>query len=240
MVKTNVTATSLQPAARRYAAEGIGSCFLLLAVVGSGIMGSRLAGGSAGLALLANSVATGAALVAILSALGPVSGAHLNPIVTIESVFRHERPWSELPGYLCFQIAGAFAGVAIAHVLFGEPVFAAATTPRDGLATALAELFATFGLILVIRGGASFRPEGVPVAVGCYIAGAYWFTSSTSFANPAVTLARAATNTFTGIRISDVPMFIIFQCAGGGASGLCARWLFPAHAARTGNTPFFP
>ena len=212
---------------RRFTAEFLGTALLLASVVGSGIMGERLAGGSVGLALLANSTATGAALVALILAFGPVSGAHFNPAVTLADAWQGGVRWREVPAYVAAQIAGAFSGVALAHGMFGEPLFAASTKARSGGAQLLGELVATFGLLAVIWGVSRRRAAAVPFAVGAYIAAGYWFTSSTSFANPAVTLARAATNTFTGIRPADVPGFIAAQLAGAAAATLVFGWLVP-------------
>jgi glycerol uptake facilitator-like aquaporin len=201
--------------ARRAASEAVGSALLLAAVVGSGIMGERLSVGNVALALLANSAATGAALVALLFAFGPISGAHFNPVVTLALALRGAIPWRDAACYVAAQIAGALAGVLCAHAMFGEPPFLLSTHARSGLAQALSEVVATFGLVSVILGCAR-RHAGAatPIAVGAYIAAAYWFTASTSFANPAVTLARAATDTFSGIHPSDVPMFVAAQLCG--------------------------
>ena len=211
--------------ARRITAEFLGTLFLLAAVVGSGIMGDRLSSGNVAIALLANSIATGAALTALILAFGPISGAHFNPVVTFADAWQGETVWRDVPPYIAAQIAGAIAGVAIAHLMFGETLFRAATHARSGSAQLLSEFIATFGLLAVIWGCSRPRPSGVPYAVGAYIAAAYWFTSSTSFANPAVTLARAMTNTFAGIRPSDVPGFILSQIAGAFAASLLFRWL---------------
>ena len=211
--------------ARRITAEFLGTLFLLAAVVGSGIMGDRLSSRNVAIALLANSIATGAALTALILAFGPISGAHFNPVVTLADAWQGETVWRDVPPYIAAQIAGAIAGVAIAHLMFGETLFRASTHARSGSAQLLSEFIATFGLLAVIWGCSRPRPSGVPYAVGAYIAAAYWFTSSTSFANPAVTLARAMTNTFAGIRPSDVPGFILFQIAGAFAASLLFRWL---------------
>jgi glycerol uptake facilitator-like aquaporin len=211
--------------ARRVVAEGIGTALLLAAVVGSGIMGERLAGGNVAIALLANAIATGAALVALILAFGAISGAHFNPVVTLADASQRGVPWREVPGYVAAQVAGAFAGVAAAHLMFEEPLFAASTHARSGAPQAFSEFVATFGLLAVIRGCARRRADAVPFAVGAYIAAAYWFTSSTSFANPAVTLARAATDTFAGIRPADVPAFLGAQLAGAAAATALFRWL---------------
>ena len=210
---------------RRITAEFLGTLFLLAAVVGSGIMGDRLSSGNIAIALLANSIATGAALTALILAFGPISGAHFNPVVTLADAWQGETVWRDVPLYITAQIGGAIAGVAIAHLMFGETLFRASTHARSGSAQLLSEFIATFGLLAVIWGCGRPRPSAVPYAVGAYIAAAYWFTSSTSFANPAVTLARAMTNTFAGIRPSDVPGFILFQIAGAFAASLMFRWL---------------
>jgi glycerol uptake facilitator-like aquaporin len=211
---------------RRLAAEGLGTALLLAAVVGSGIMGERLAGGNVALALLANTLATGAALVALILTFGPISGAHLNPAVSLADAWHGGLPWRDVPGYVAIQVAGAFAGVASAHLMFGEPVFALSHHSRSGMSQLWSEFVATFGLLAVIRGGAR-RPATLPFAVGAYISAAYWFTASTSFANPAVTLARAATDTFAGIRPADAPGFILAQLLGAGTAALLFRWLVP-------------
>ncbi len=224
--------TEAAPIRQRLAAEAIGAALLLAAVVGSGIMGERLAGGNVAIALLANSLATGAALVAILLALGPISGAQLNPAVTLVAAWNGELPWREVPGYVVAQLAGAFAGVAAANAMFDLPVFFASQHARHGSAQLLSELVATFGLLSVISGCAR-RPASVPVAVGTYIAAAYWFTGSTSFANPAVTLARAATDTFAGIQPGDVPLFVAMQLLGAAAAGMLWRWLGPVAEAES-------
>lgn len=213
---------------RRVAAEFAGTLFLLAAVVGSGIMGERLAAGNVALALLANTIATGAALVALILAFGPVSGAHLNPAVTLADAWQRGIRWREAPAYIAAQIAGAFAGVATAHLMFGLPLFFASTRVRSGPAQLLSEFVATFGLLSVIWGCIRHRPAAVPFAVGAYITAAYWFTASTSFANPAVTLARSASNTFAGIRPADVAGFVAAQLAGAFAATLLFRWLFPS------------
>lgn len=212
---------------RRLAAEAVGTALLLAAVVGSGIMGERLAGGNVAIALLANALATGAALVALILTFGPISGAHFNPAVTLADAWQNGLPWREVPGYIAAQLAGAFAGVAAAHVMFGEPLFAASTRIRAGSAQAFSEFVATFGLLAVIWGCSRRRSSAVPFAVAAYITAAYWFTASTSFANPAVTLARSVTNTFAGIRPEDVPAFLVAQLLGAGAATLLFRWLSP-------------
>jgi glycerol uptake facilitator-like aquaporin len=212
---------------RRLAAEAVGTALLLAAVVGSGIMAERLAGGAAALALLANTVATGAALVALILAFGPISGAHFNPAVTLAQVARGGVGRREAAAYIAAQVAGALLGVLAAHLMFGEPLFAASTHERSGAAQAFSEAVATFGLLSVIFGCARRQPNAVPFAVGAYITAAYWFTASTSFANPAVTLARAVTDTFTGIRPEDVPAFVAAQLAGAALAATLFRWLEP-------------
>jgi len=214
---------------RKAAAEALGTALLLAAVVGSGIMGDELARPNVALALLANTVATGAALVALIITFGPISGAHFNPVVTLADASQGGFPWREVPAYIAAQVGGAFLGVGVAHIMFKQPaLFFASQHRRDGIAQLVAEFVATFGLLAVIWGSARRRPGLVPFAVGAYITAAYWFTSSTSFANPAVTLARAATDTFAGIRPADAPGFIGAQLAGGAAATAVFRWLVPA------------
>jgi len=211
----------------RMTAEFVGTALLLAAVVGSGIMGERLSGGNTAIALLANTIATGAALVALILTFGSVSGAHFNPAVTLADAWQRGIPWNEVPGYVVAQIAGAYVGVVCAHLMFELPVLSASRHARGGISQALSEFVATFGLLSVIWGCSRLRSSLVPLAVGAYITAAYWFTASTSFANPAVTLARAATDTFSGIRAADVPGFVIAQLAGAAASTLLFRWLVP-------------
>ena len=201
---------------------------LLAAVVGSGIMGERLAGGNIAIALLANAIATGSTLVALIVTFGPISGAHFNPAVTIADASQNGLSWREVPGYIAAQFVGAGAGVFAAHLMFGEELFQPSQHVRAGGAQLLSEFVATFGLLAVIWGCSRRRAESVPMAVGLYITGAYWFTASTSFANPAVTVARALTNTFAGIRPADVPGFIAAQLAGALVATLLFRWLVPA------------
>ncbi len=215
--------------ARRVVAEGVGTALLLAAIVGSGIMGERLAGGNLAIALLANSIATGAALVALILAFGPISGAHFNPLVTLWAADQRLLPWRDTPSYVAAQLVGAALGVVAAHAMFAEPVVSASMHVRSGLPQALSECVATFGLIGVIAGSRA-KPESVPFAVGAYIAAAYWFTASTSFANPAVTVARALTGTFSGIRLVDVPPFVVAQMVGALSAFLLFRWLSPAEA----------
>jgi len=210
---------------RRVMAELMGTTFLLAAVVGSGIMAERLAAGNIAIALLANSIATGAALVALILAFGPVSGAHFNPAVTLAAAWQGETAWRDVPPYIAAQVIGAVAGVAVAHLMFGETLFLASTHARNGPAQLFSEFVATFGLLTVIWGCGRPRPAAIPYAVGAYITAAYWFTSSTSFANPAVTLARAMTNSFAGIRPLDVAGFVLSQIAGAFAATLFFCWL---------------
>jgi glycerol uptake facilitator-like aquaporin len=214
---------------RKLTAEALGTALLLATVVGSGIMGERLAGGNVAIALLANTIATGAGLVALILTFGSLSGAHFNPVVTIADATQGGLPWHEVPGYVIAQLLGAFLGVAVAHFMFEQPaLFFASQHERSGAAQLVSEFVATFGLLSVIWGCARRRPALVPFAVGAYITAAYWFTSSTSFANPAVTLARAASDTFAGIRPIDAPGFIVAQLLGGAAATLLFRWLVPA------------
>lgn len=212
----------------RMAAEFIGTALLLAAVVGSGIMGERLAAGNVAIALLANTIATGAALVALILTFGPVSGAHFNPAVTIADASQRGLQWKEVPGYIFAQVAGAFVGVACAHLMFGLSLFSPSRHIRTGPSQVLSEFVATFGLMSVIWGCSRLRSSVVSFAVGAYITAAYWFTASTSFANPAVTLARAVTDTFSGIRPADVPGFIAAQLLGAAAATALFRWLIPA------------
>lgn len=212
----------------RFAAEFVGTAFLLMAVVGSGIMGERLSGGNVAIALLANTVATGAALVALILTFGPISGAHFNPAVTLVDASQRGIPWREVPAYIVGQLLGAFLGVASAHLMFALPLYSASTHARSGASQVFSEFIATFGLLSVIWGCSRLRSSVVPFAVGAYITAAYWFTASTSFANPAVTLARAATDTFSGIRPTDVPSFILAELVGAAAATALFRWLLPA------------
>ena len=224
--------------ARRLVAEGLGTAFLLAVVVGSGIMAERLAGGNTAIALLANAMATGSGLVALILMFGTISGAHFNPVVTLSEAWQGNIPAAEVAPYITVQVAGAFAGVAAAHLMFGEPVFFASEHMRTGAAQWWSEFVATFGLLAVIIGCSRSRPSATPFAVAAYITAAYWFTASTSFANPAVTLARAASNTFAGIRPIDAPGFIIAQLLGAAAATLLFCWLYPAppHDATVGGT----
>ena len=214
--------------ARRVTAEAVGTAMLLAAVVGSGIMGERLAGGNIAIALLANTVATGAALVTLILTFGPISGAHFNPAVTLADASQGGLAWREVPAYLVAQLMGAFAGVAAANLLFDVPIFFASQRVRQGGAQLFSEFVATFGLLAVIWGCSRQRSPAVPFAVGAYITAAYWFTASTSFANPAVTLARAVSDTFAGIRPADVPGFILAQLVGAIVATVLFRWLVPS------------
>jgi glycerol uptake facilitator-like aquaporin len=214
-------------AARAVGAEVLGTAFLLAAVVGSGIMGERLAGGSAAIALLANSLATGAALVALILTFGPISGGHFNPAVTVAAASLGGLRWSRAGGYIAGQVAGAFLGVAAAHLMFAEPLFSVSMHERSGAAQMFSEAVATCGLLSVVWGCSRSRAATVPFAVAAYITAAYWFTASTSFANPAVTIARAFTNTFAGIRPADVSGFLIGQIAGAIAATILFKWLVP-------------
>ena len=212
--------------ARRAVAEGVGTALLLAVVVGSGIMGERLSGGNAAIALLGNTLATGAGLVVLIHVFGPVSGAHFNPAVTLALLVRHETDWRTALIYGAAQTVGAVLGVWLAHAMFAEPLWQVSMKLREGPAQGLAEAVATFGLIGTILGTQRSRPEFTPVAVGLYITAAYWFTASTSFANPAVTVARSLSDTFAGIAPSSVPLFIVGQLAGMLAALGFFGWLF--------------
>ena len=213
---------------RRVVAEALGTAMLLAAVVGSGIMGERLAAGNNAIALLANSAATGAALVALILTFGPISGGHFNPAVTLADAWQRGIAWREVPPYIFAQIGGAFVGVATAHLMFGLPLFFASRHARSGSSQVFSEFVATFGLLAVIWGCVRFRSTAVPFAVAAYITAAYWFTASTSFANPAVTLARSMSDTFAGIRPTDTPAFILAQLGGAFFATALFRWLVPS------------
>jgi glycerol uptake facilitator-like aquaporin len=213
---------------RRLVSEGVGTAMLLAAVVGSGIMAERLSAGNQAIALLANTVATAAALVALILTFGPVSGAHFNPAVTVADASQGGIPWSEVPGYIGAQVGGAVVGVWSAHAMFQERLFMLSVHTRSGSAQWFSEFVATFGLLAVIWGCSRRRSAAVPFAVAAYIAAAYWFTASTSFANPAVTFARALSDTFAGIRPTDVPGFVVAQFAGAMVATVLFRWLVPA------------
>jgi glycerol uptake facilitator-like aquaporin len=212
--------------ARRLAAEGLGTTFLLAAVVGSGIMAERLAGGNVAIALLANTLATGAALIVLIAIFAPISGAHFNPAVTLFFTLRRELTIADALFYIAVQFCGAVLGVFAAHAMFGAPILEVSHRLRDGPAQAFSEFVATFGLIGTIAGAIRYRPSLTPMLVGLYIAAAYWFTASTSFANPAVTVARSLTDTFTGITPHSVPAFIAAQIVGAGVGLLTFNWLF--------------
>jgi glycerol uptake facilitator-like aquaporin len=220
---------------RRLAAESIGTAMLLAAVVGSGIMADRLSGGNDAIALLANAVATAAALAALLLTFGPISGAHFNPAVSIADASLGGLRWQDVPAYVFAQVLGAVLGVWTAHVMFGERLFMLSLRARSGPAQLVSEFVATFGLVSVIWGCSRRRSDAVPFAVAAYVAAAYWFTASTSFANPAVTVARALTDTFAGIRPADVPGFIGAQLAGAATATLLCRWLVPPLPRSTGH-----
>jgi glycerol uptake facilitator-like aquaporin len=218
--------------ARRLVAEFLGTGFLVAAVVGSGIMGERLAGGNVSIALLANTIATGAALVALILAFAPISGAHFNPAVSLADALERGLSWSIAAAYIAAQCLGGIGGAIAAHAMFGLPAVSIFLRPRSGTAQIFSEFVATFGLLSVIWGVARRRSEMVPFAVGAYITAAYWFTASTSFANPAVTIARSLTGTFSGIRPTDALPFIAAQLTGAAAATLLFRWLVPKpHAA---------
>jgi glycerol uptake facilitator-like aquaporin len=220
--------------ARRFVAEVVGTALLLACVVGSGIMAERLAGGNTAIALLANTVATGAVLVTLILTFGPISGAHFNPAVTLADAAQGGVPWRDVPHYIAAQMLGALSGVAIAHLMFELPLFSLSRHVRSGPAQFLSEFVATFGLLAVILGCSRQRsPAAAPFAVGAYITAAYWFTASTSFANPAVTLARAFSDTFAGIRPRDATPFIVAQLLGAGAATLLFGWLSPGRPMTT-------
>lgn len=230
MVLTTVDIIGGMTLGRRAACEAVGTAILLAAIIGSGIMAERLAAGNVAIALLANALATGGALFAVIATFGPYSGAHFNPAVTLSDAWRGGLPWNAVPIYLLAQILGALAGTAIANVMFGDPVFFASHHLRAGAAQVFSESVATFGLLATIWGCSRRSPQIVVFAVPAYIVGAYWFTSSTSFANPAVTIARSLSDTFAGIRPLDVPWFIAAQLAGAAAATLLFEWIDPAVA----------
>ena len=211
----------------RAISEFLGTGFLVAAVVGSGIMAERLAGGNTAIALLANTIATGAALVALILTFGPISGAHLNPAVTFADAIKRGVPWSEMPVYVVAQCLGGISGTVLAHLMFGLRWISLSTHARGGFAQVLSEFVATFGLMSVIWGCSRSRPSATPFAVASYIVAAYWFTASTSFANPAVTIARALSDTFAGMRPADAPLFIIAQFAGALAATAVFNSLVP-------------
>jgi glycerol uptake facilitator-like aquaporin len=217
---------------RRVVAEFLGTGFLVAAVVGSGIMGERLAVGNVAIALLANTISTSAVLVALILIFGPISGAHFNPVVTLADAWEGGIRWTETPPYVLAQILGGLMGAVGAHLMFGLSVFSLSQHTRSGQAQWFSEFVATFGLLTVIWGCSRLRANAVPFAVGAYITAAYWFTASTSFANPAVTIARCLSNTFAGIRPVDVPWFVFAQLLGGFAATLVFGWLVPSRRAQ--------
>jgi glycerol uptake facilitator-like aquaporin len=219
---------------RSLAAEGLGTAFLLMAVVGSGIMAESLSNGNVALALLANAVATGTALVALITTFGPVSGAHFNPVVTLVERLSGRISTAHAASYAGVQVLAALAGVLSAHLMFGEAMWQVSTHARSGGAQLWSEVVATVGLVSVISGVSRHAPAAIPGVVGAYITAAYWFTASTSFANPAVTIARAFTDTFAGIRPADVPGFVAAQLVGGVAAWVCWRWLLDPVPPRRG------
>jgi glycerol uptake facilitator-like aquaporin len=216
----------------RLTAEFLGTAFLVAAVVGSGIMGEKLAGGNVAIALLANTIATGAALLALILTFAPISGAHFNPAVTLGEAVRRRIPWTQVPGYIVAQCAGGIFGAVVAHLMFGLRWYSLSRHNRQGWPLVFSEFVATFGLLCVIWGCSRFRSNTVAIAVASYITAAYWFTASTSFANPAVTIARSLSDTFAGIRPTDAPVFVAAQLAGALAAIILFRWLVP-EASRT-------
>lgn len=213
------------PLAKRIAAEGIGSFFLFACVIGSGIMAENLSAGNDAIALLGNTLATGAILFVLITVLGPISGAHLNPAVTLVAAARKELRWSDAAAYIAVQFLCGILGAWLAHIMFGLPTLQLSVKARTGAGQWTGEFIATFGLILTILGSVRFRREWMPATVALYITAAYWFTSSTSFANPAITVARSLTNTFAGIAPHDVPFFVVAQLLGAACAALAARWL---------------
>lgn len=213
------------PVSRQLAAEFIGTALLLATVVGSGVMGERLAGGNVAIALLANTIATGAVLYALISAFGSLSGAHFNPLVSIVAAFQGQLAWRSVGPHVLVQIAGALSGVVCAHLMFELPTIMYSQHIRAGISQMWSEVVATFGLLTVILSCARHKPETIPAAVATYITAAYWFTASTSFANPAVTIGRALTDTFSGIRPVDVPGFVGAQIVGASLALLFHRWM---------------
>ena len=215
------------PLGRRIATEGVGAFFLFAAVVGSGVMAQALSGGNGGVALLANSIATGAILFVLITMLGPISGAHMNPAVTMAAALRRDLPWRDAGAYTAAQIAFGIGGAWAAHLMFDLPVLQLSMKARTGAGQWAGETVATFGLVLTIFGTMRHRPQAVAASVALYITAAYWFTSSTSFANPAITIARSLSDTFAGIAPRDVPLFVAGQLAGALAATVAAGWLFP-------------
>jgi glycerol uptake facilitator-like aquaporin len=226
-MRRNAEPTADAASTRRVVAEALGTALLVAVVIGSGIMAARLSGGNAAIALLANALATGAGLVVLILLFGPISGAHFNPIVSLVLMLRGEMPARQVPAYVLAQALGAVAGAGVAHLMFDLPVLQISTTLRDGSGQWFAEGVATFGLILVVIGCARQSPQAVPYAVGLYITAAYWFTASTSFANPAVTLGRCLTDTFSGIAPQSAPEFVVAQVLGGLLAYHVAELLWP-------------
>ncbi len=227
--------TDRPPLGRRIAAEGVGSFFLFACVIGSGIMAERLSGGNDAVALLGNTIATGAILFVLITMLGPISGAHMNPAVSLVAASRRELHWPDATAYIAAQFAFGILGAWAAHLMFDLPTLQLSVKARTGLGQWAGEAIATFGLILTILGTVRHRREWVPASVALYITAAYWFTSSTSFANPAITVARSLTNTFAGIAPRDVPLFITGQLAGAACAALLAKWLFDRQDVRNGS-----
>ena len=225
LLRSEPLSSNAMTLSRRLIAEALGTALLLAAVVGSGIMGETLAAGNVAIALLANTLATGAMLITLIFTFGSISGAHFNPAVTLSDASQGGISWSDVPGYILAQVFGALIGVVAAHLMFGQAPLQISQHARAGAAQLFSEFVATFGLLCVIWGCARLRSQAVPVAVGLYITGAYWFTASTSFANPAVTLARAFTNTFSGIRPIDTAGFIVVQILGAFTATVLFRWL---------------
>lgn len=237
MSGANLELSSLEPPRlafdlrQRLAAEALGTGLLLAVVIGSGIMGERLAGGNIAIALLGNTLATGAGLTVLITIFGPLSGAHFNPAVSLLFALRRELSWGNAAAYIAVQLTGAILGVWLAHAMFAEPLVQISAKLRDGWSQGLAETVATFGLIGTILGSLRFRPDATPVMVGLYITAAYWFTASTSFANPAVTVARSLSNTFAGIAPSSAPLFIVCQLAGALLAAAVFGWLLKERTA---------
>ncbi len=217
---------------RRLTGEALGTALLLAVVIGSGIMGERLSGGNVALALLGNTLATGAALVVLITIFGPLSGAHFNPAVTLVFAWRREIGRRAAVAYILAQLAGGIVGVWAAHAMFAAPILQVSTKLRDGPAQGFSEFVATFGLIAAVLGSIRFRPDATPLIVGLYITSAYWFTASTSFANPAVTLARSFSDSFAGIAPASAPAFIGAQLLGAAAAAACFGWLLEERAPR--------
>lgn len=211
---------------KRLVAEALGSALLAAVVIGSGVMADRLSQGNTALALQANATATGAALFVLITVFGPISGAHFNPVVSVAFALRRELPWRSTAAYIAAQLIGAWLGAVVAHAMVALPLLQVSTHAREGLSQGLAEAVATFGLVLTIFGFLRFQPRQTPAALGLYITAAYWFTASTSFANPAVTVARMLSDTFAGIAPASVPAFVVAQFVGMAAALWLSTWLF--------------